>query len=105
MWHPTRRWSTAFYLSMIIIVFAVAVSKQNIGIVFAMLFVEIIAGTWYSISFIPFGRMIVLKCLRSTGICYPCFAIYDTIHEQTEANKRQGSQSGGSIFSTGSSNK
>lgn len=88
---------------MIIIVFAVAVAKQNIGIVFAMLFVEILAGTWYSISFIPFGRTIAHKFLRSIGICYPCYSVYDTIHEQTQSQSKSGSQSGGSIFSTGTS--
>ena len=44
MWHPTRRWSTAFYLAMIIVVFGVAVGKQNIGIILVMLFIEAMAG-------------------------------------------------------------
>eukprot|EP00981_Chlorochromonas_danica_P013866 scaffold6971_cov177-Ochromonas_danica.AAC.2 len=34
MFHPTRRWTTCFYLSMLIIVFSVAVTKQNVGLMF-----------------------------------------------------------------------
>lgn len=41
MWDPTRRWSTAFYLSMLIVVFAVAVAKQNIFLILFLLFVQV----------------------------------------------------------------
>lgn len=86
MWLPTRRWSTAFYLSMIIIVFAVAVSKQSVFLVIFLLIVEILAGTWYSISYIPFGRKIVLTFFRSTGVCFPCFFVHDSTKECWEKN-------------------
>ena len=76
MWDKTRRWSTGFYLSMLLIVFCVAVTQQHIAIIITMLFVEILAAVWYSASYIPFGRKIILGCLRST-ICGPCFATYD----------------------------
>lgn len=77
MWAPTRRYSTAFYLLMLCIVFIVAVLKQNILLIFFLLFIEILAATWYSISYIPFGRKITLAFLRRTGACMPCFYIYD----------------------------
>mmetsp|Transcript_4347 Transcript_4347/g.3897 ORF Transcript_4347/g.3897 Transcript_4347/m.3897 type:complete len:191 (-) Transcript_4347:97-669(-) len=76
MWHPTRRYTTAFYLVMLIIVFAVAVAKQNVGIVIVLLLIQICAAFWYSISYIPFGRKIVIAFLRRT-ICKPCFELYD----------------------------
>ena len=42
-----------------------------------LLLIEIVAAVWYSISFIPFARKIVIQMLRSTGICRPCFDVYD----------------------------
>ncbi len=76
MWDKTRRWSTGFYLSMLLIVFCVAVTEQHIAIIISMLFVEILAAVWYSASYIPFGRKMILGCLRAS-ICGPCFATYD----------------------------
>jgi hypothetical protein len=51
--------------------------KQNIGIVLVLLLIEIVAAVWYSISFIPFARKIVIQMMRSSGICKPCFVVYD----------------------------
>ncbi len=81
MWAPTRRYSTGFYLFMLIVVLVVALLKQNIFLVLFLLFIEILAAVWYSISYIPFGRKIVLQFLRSIGICFPCFYVYDTTAE------------------------
>lgn len=102
MWLPTRRFSTAFYLSMIIIVFAVALSKQNIFLILFLLFVQILAGMWYTLSYIPFGRKIVLTFLRSTGVCYPCFATSDAAQEACKNMK--GSSSSSSSASASKSN-
>eukprot|EP01038_Epipyxis_sp_PR26KG_P011692 gene11692-15655_t len=71
MFHPTRKYSTIFYLVMLIIVFSVAVAKVNIGIVIFLLFIEILAALWYSISYIPFGRKLVIAFFKRT-ICKPC---------------------------------
>mmetsp|Transcript_11628 Transcript_11628/g.17468 ORF Transcript_11628/g.17468 Transcript_11628/m.17468 type:complete len:188 (-) Transcript_11628:42-605(-) len=76
MFHPTRRYVTVFYLVMLIIVFSVAVAKQHVGIVLAMLFIEILAAFWYSISYIPFARKMVIAFLKRT-ICKPCFDVYE----------------------------
>lgn len=75
MWDPTRRFSTAFYLSMLIVVFAVAISKQNIFLILFLLFIQYLSGIWYTASFIPFGRQMILGCLKST-ICKPCWEAY-----------------------------
>ena len=53
MWHPTRRYTTAFYLTMLIVVFAVAVAKVNQFLVLFLLIVEVCAGIWYAASYIP----------------------------------------------------
>jgi hypothetical protein len=99
MWDPTRRFSTAFYLSMIIVVFAVAITKQNIFLILFLLFVQILAGAWYSLSYVPFGRKIVLTFFRSTGACYPCFATSDAIQEcRKDMNKSSSSSSKTSAF-------
>eukprot|EP01035_Chromulina_nebulosa_P018055 gene18055-23701_t len=102
MWDASRRFSTAFYLSMIIIVFAVAVTKQNIFLIIFLLIVEILAGTWYSLSFIPFGRKIVLTFLRSTGCCFPCFAASDAVHDFMNSKKSSSSSSSSSSTSKSS---
>mmetsp|Transcript_13812 Transcript_13812/g.18886 ORF Transcript_13812/g.18886 Transcript_13812/m.18886 type:complete len:205 (-) Transcript_13812:157-771(-) len=94
MWAPTRRFTTAFYLIMIIVVFIVAILKQNVFIVLFLLFIEILAATWYSISYIPFGRKMVCTFFRSTGLCMPCFYVSDSIAEA----RKGGSSGGSSVF-------
>lgn len=78
MWHPTRRYSTAFFLIMLIIVFAVAVAKQHVALVLFLLAIEICAAIWYSASYIPFGRKMILTfCRKYCLCCRPCFEAYD----------------------------
>jgi hypothetical protein len=78
---------------MLIIVFAVAVAKQNIGIVLFLLVIEILAGIWYGLSYIPFGRAMVMQFFRQIGICFPCFYVYDSIKEQTSSSRHSSSSS------------
>lgn len=93
MWAPTRRYSTAFYLIMLIVVLVVALTKQNIFLILFLLVIEIMAALWYSLSFIPFGRKMCLAFLRKIGICMPCFAVYDASKEAYDQhNKEQKSQ-------------
>jgi general stress protein CsbA len=77
MFHPTRRYSTIFYLVMLIIVFAVAVAKQHIALVLVLLFIEVLAALWYSISYIPFARKIVIGILRRS----PCGPLFDAVDQ------------------------
>jgi hypothetical protein len=86
MWHPTRRFTTAFFLTMLIVVFCVAVTGQNIVLIVFLLFIEVLAGVWYAASFIPYGRKMILAFLRKT-CCGPCFDAYDEI---VESNKDSG---------------
>jgi hypothetical protein len=103
MWLPTRRFSTAFYLFMIIIVFVVALLKQSVFLVLFLLVVEIIAGTWYSISYIPFGRKIVCSFFRSLGVCYPCFYVHDSVRDACAKQNNSGGVFGGSSTSNNDS--
>jgi hypothetical protein len=41
-----------------------------------MLFIEILAGSWYALSYIPFGRKIVITFFKRT-ICKPCCDAYE----------------------------
>jgi len=100
MWKPTRRYTTAFYLSMLIVVFALAIAKQNIYLILFMLFIEVLAAIWYSISYIPYGRLFVSTLFRRTGLCFPCYACYDAV---VDHQKKQASSSS-SLFGGGANN-
>ena len=67
--------------------------KQNVGIVIALLVIEVMAATWYALSYVPFGRKVVLMFLRRT-ICKPCCLVYDSVKGNGGAGG--GSSSGGS---------
>jgi hypothetical protein len=84
MWKPTRRFTTAFYLSMLIIVFAVTMitPHQSIYLILFLLFIEVLAAVWYSLSYIPFGRDFVSSIIRKLGICFPCYWVYDEVQAQ-----------------------
>ena len=89
---------------MLIVVLVVAVTKQNIVLIFFLLFVEILAAVWYGLSYIPYGRAMVLGFLRQTGVCMPCFAASDAIQEQYKSMKTSSSSSSsssGGFFSAG----
>lgn len=77
MWHPCRRYTTTFYLIMLIVVFVVAILKQSIYLVLFLLAVEILAAIWYSISYIPGGRLFASALMRRTGVCFACYYVYD----------------------------
>ena len=77
MWDATRRFSAAFYLSMLVVVFAVAVSGQHVGIVIAMLVIQVLAGSWYALSYVPFGRKMVIAFFKNT-LCKPCCDAYES---------------------------
>jgi hypothetical protein len=100
MWQPTRRWSTSLYLIMIIVVFIVAIMRQNVFLVLFLLLVEIIVGCWYSLSYVPFGRKIVCSFFRALGVFAPCFYVYDSCAESCQSK----SKSSNNVFSGSSSN-
>ena len=76
MWDPTRRFSAAFYLSMLVVVFSLAVTGQQVGLVIAMLVVQVLAASWYALSYVPFGRKMVITFFKRT-CCKPCCDAYE----------------------------
>jgi hypothetical protein len=52
------------------------IQKQHVALILFLLFVEILAGFWYAASYIPFGRKMILACLKRT-ICKPCCDAYE----------------------------
>ena len=83
---------TFIYHSTFCLLFALH-QKQNIGIVLVLLIIEVMAATWYAISYIPFGRKLVIAFLRRT-ICKPCFAVYDSAKGTGGGGKSGGSSMG-----------
>lgn len=82
MWKPTRRFTTAFYLSMLVVVLVVTLIKphQSIYLILFLLLIEVLAAVWYSLSYIPFGRNFVSSIMRKTGVCFPCYFVYDEVN-------------------------
>ncbi len=62
-----------------------------------LLFIEILAAVWYSISFIPFARKMIIAYLRR-GPCQPCFQVYDEARASMGLNKNN--SAGSSINNT-----
>ncbi len=60
--------------------------------VIILLLIEIVAGFWYAISYIPFARKMVGTVLRRTQMCVPCFYVYDGVQDQMKAMKTQSNQ-------------
>ena len=88
MWKPTRRYTTAFYLIMLIVVFVVAIAEYKLDgkiyLILFLLFIQICAAVWYSASYVPYGREMISGVLRKIGICFPCYFVYDAVKD---ANK------------------
>ena len=76
MFDKTRRFSTIFWLLTLIVTFAVAVAGVNVGVVVMLIFVQIGASIWYSASYIPYGRRMIVKIFQST-CCSPCPQVCD----------------------------
>lgn len=74
MFDKSRRFSTIFWLTTLITTFALAVAGVDVGFVILMLFVQIAASIWYSASYIPYGRRMIVKLFQST-CCSPCPAV------------------------------
>jgi hypothetical protein len=45
--------------------------KQHVLLVIFLLLLEICAAVWYSASYIPYGRKMIISCFKNT-CCRPC---------------------------------
>ena len=88
MWEIRRRYTTAFYLFMLIVVLVAAVAKYDLDgkiyLILFLLFIQICAGCWYGLSYIPYGRDMASAVIRKTYICYPCYFVYDSVNEASQ---------------------
>lgn len=66
------------YVCVFCVIYYHGIQKVNIGVVLVLLLIQIMAGIWYSASYIPFGRKIIITVLRNS-ICKPCFEAYDSM--------------------------
>jgi len=71
MCDKSRRFSCMFWITTLIVTFAIAVAGVDVGYVIMMVFIQIAAGIWYSASYIPYGRRMIIKIFQST-CCAPC---------------------------------
>ena len=69
MFHPTRRTACVIYLVLLIAVFACALAKVPFGIVMVLFLCQMFAATWYAISYIPYGRKMVIGCVKDQSCC------------------------------------
>lgn len=69
MFHPVRRYTTIFFLAMLVVVFAVAMAKQHFALVLFLLFIQILAGLWYAASYIPYGRQMIIDWCKKVCTC------------------------------------
>ena len=61
---------------MLVIVFSLAVTGQQVGLVIAMLVIQVLAASWYALSYVPFGRKMVITFFKRT-CCKPCCDAYE----------------------------
>ncbi|CAM9206622.1 unnamed protein product [Heterosigma akashiwo] len=71
MFHKTRRWAAIIYLTMLVAVFVSALLGAHIAVVLFLLLIQVLAAIWYTASYIPYGRKMIVNCLQTT--CFrPC---------------------------------
>merc|ERR1712164_148010 len=73
MFKETRRVACIVYMIMLVVVFVVAVTKgELVGLVLLLLIIQACAAVWYSASYIPYGRKMIINCCKSTVLksCY-----------------------------------
>mmetsp|Transcript_6439 Transcript_6439/g.9658 ORF Transcript_6439/g.9658 Transcript_6439/m.9658 type:complete len:173 (+) Transcript_6439:68-586(+) len=67
MFHEKRRYAAIFYITMLLLVFTLALIGINVFLILVLLVIQCLSAIWYSASYIPYGRtMIVNAC------CGPC---------------------------------
>ncbi|KAJ1457934.1 Got1/Sft2-like family-domain-containing protein [Pelagophyceae sp. CCMP2097] len=71
MFKRSRRCAAVFYLFMLVTVIVLACLKVHVLIVLTALVVEIFSAVWYSASYLPKGRWLILQCCKMS--CFkPC---------------------------------
>lgn len=71
MFDTTRRKTTIFWLCTLLLVLVLALAKAPVFLVFLALVVQIGASVWYSASYIPYGRRMIIRCCQAS-LFKPC---------------------------------
>lgn len=66
MWKPVRAAATAVYLIALVATVVVAFSSKKALPVIILLVIQFCAGVWYSASYIPYARKMIMSCMSST---------------------------------------
>ena len=69
MFSKTRRFACIFWLLMLVVTFALGLSGVDVGWVLLALVIQVCAGIWYSASYIPYGRRMIIKLFQGTCFC------------------------------------
>lgn len=64
MFHPTRIWATIVALTFLGLTLFAALVKKKMILTFVCCIIQFLAMTWYSLSYIPYGRDAVLKLIN-----------------------------------------
>lgn len=67
MFKPIRAWATCLYLGCIVGTVFLCIYYAKAPLILLMIIIQCIAGFWYTISYIPYARTLVKKCMSS---CY-----------------------------------
>ena len=66
MFDPTRVLATSVYIGSVICTLLAAILAKSIILVLLMLIIQFIALAWYCLSYVPYGREMVLSCFQGT---------------------------------------
>ncbi len=77
----TRWIGTTVWLSLMVGIFVAAMLHTPVGIILVMLLAETLAAVWYSASYVPFGRKMIVTCCQSSFFS-PCPEVLKPIWDQ-----------------------
>lgn len=77
----TRYIGTIIWLSLMIGVFAAAMMHAPMTVIVPLLIFEILAAGWYSASYVPFGRKMIITCCQAS-LFSPCPEVLKPIGDQ-----------------------
>ena len=72
MFDPTRRIACVIYLVLLITVFVLAMCRVNVWLIIFVLIIEMMAATWYALSYIPWGRKMCIEFFKALPCIKPC---------------------------------
>mmetsp|Transcript_67708 Transcript_67708/g.187105 ORF Transcript_67708/g.187105 Transcript_67708/m.187105 type:complete len:184 (+) Transcript_67708:363-914(+) len=81
MFAKTRRITTVVWLVLLILTLVAALLNWPLPLILVLVVAESMAGVWYAMSYIPFGRKMVISGCQTT-CCSPCPQVCEPIARQ-----------------------